>query len=368
MFSTFFRTTLAIFKKDLGIWLRQPANIAATIVPPLAFLLVQALGSAAVGRSPVALVVQDSGPKAVQMASIIHRADVFRITDANQQQAQVLLKNLNVVAIITIPQGFTQRVEAHENAPIDVTVNNLNLDFTNDIRRSVPDAITQYYSAQGSASPIKVTMNEQNVRARDVELFQYSVLPTVILLLMIGGLVTGGLSTAREWETRTVKELLLSPATGSAIITGKVLAGFITTVTLGVLVLCLGYVLGWTQPQGGYWLSALLVIGLVALLSAGLGVAIGALTQRVQAVIAISINVALYLFFLAGGTGVLAFEPGWLQNIAAFVPLTYGDHALQMAVFYSSADQLGRDVAILGFSALAAVILGILAMRRGIAH
>ena len=61
------------------------------------------------------------------------------------------------------------------------------------------------------------------------------------------------------------KELLLSPVTGSAIITGKVLAGFITAVTLGVLVLCLGYVLGWTQPEGVYWLSALLVIALVAL-------------------------------------------------------------------------------------------------------
>jgi ABC-2 type transport system permease protein len=368
MFSTFFRTTLAIFKKDLGVWLRQPANIAATIIPPLAFLLVQALGSAAVGRSPVALVVQDSGSKAVQMASIIHQADVFRITDANEQRAQVLLKNLDVVAIISIPQGFTQRVEAHENAPIDVTVNNLNLDFTNDIRRSVPDAITQYYAAQGNASPIKVTMNEQNLRVRDVELFQFSVLPTIILLLMIGGLVTGGLSTAREWETRTIKELLLSPATGRAIITGKVLAGFITTITLGVLVLCLGYVLGWTQPEGVYWLSTLLVIALVALLSSGLGVAIGALTRRIQAVIAISINVALYLFFLAGGTGVLAFEPGWLQNSATFVPLTYGDHALQMAVFYSSADQLGRDVVILGFSALVTVILGILAMRRGFAR
>src|SRR6266480_3310740 len=61
--------------------------------------------------------------------------------------------------------------------------------------------------------------------------------------LMIGGLVTGGLSTAREWETRTVKELLLSPATGSAIITGKVLAGFITTFTLGVLVFA--WVMSW---------------------------------------------------------------------------------------------------------------------------
>ncbi|HEX6482616.1 MAG TPA: hypothetical protein VF043_27545, partial [Ktedonobacteraceae bacterium] len=61
-----------------------------------------------------------------------------------------------------------------------------------------------------------------------------------------------------------------------------------------------------------------------------------------------------------------AFEPNWLQNIAAFVPLTYGNHALQMAVFYSSADQLGRDAAILSFSALAALTLGILAMRKGI--
>ena len=64
----------------------------------------------------------------------------------------------------------------------------------------------------------------------------------------------------------------------------------------------------------------------------------------------------------------LAFEPIWLQNIAAFVPLTYGNHALQMAIFYSSSDQLGRDVAVLGFSALAAVSLGIFAMRRGIEH
>ncbi len=367
MFLTFIRTTWVILRKDLAIWLRQPANITATVLPPLAFLLVQALGAAAVGRSPVALVVQDTGPQAVQMANIIHQADVFRIQDANSQQAQALLKNLSVVAVITIPPDFTQHVAAHETAPIDVTVNNLNLDFTNDLRRSVPDAITQYYQVQGSASPIKITLQEHDLRQRDVQFFQYGILPTIVLLLMISGLVSGGLSAAREWERRTIKELLLSPATHVAIIAGKVLAGFVTTFTLGVLVLLLGYLLGWTQPQGIYWLTTLLTIALVALLSAGLGVAIGALTQRIQTVIPIAINLALYLFFLAGGTGVLAFEPAWLQNIAAFIPLTYGTHALQMAIFYSSADQLARDVAILAATALVAVTLGILSMRRGIA-
>ena len=367
MLLNFFRPVWAILVKDLRIWLRQPANIAATIIPPLGFLLVEALGAAAVGRSPVALVTLDHGPKGIQMQQIFHNADVFRITDAGPQQAQALLNNIDVVAVITIPADFTQRIKVHESAPIDVTVNNLNLDFTNDIRRSVPDAITQFYQAQGSSSPIKVTLQEHDLRHQDVQLFQYDVLPTLVLLLTVGGLISGGLAAAREWETRTVKELLLSPAARSTIIAGKVLAGFVTTLFLGVVVLGLCYVLGWTQPQGVYWLNTLLILALVALFSSGLGVAIGAAMQRILPVIAISTNCALYLFFLAGGVGVIAFEPPWLQNLASFVPLFYGNHALQMAIFYNSADQLGRDVAVLGISAMVAVSLGVLYVSRAIA-
>ncbi len=363
----FLRATWIILRKDIRIWLRQPANMAATIVPPIAFLLVGALGSAAVGRSPVALVNLDPGAKGVQMAQIFHSADVFRISDASSQQAQALLKNIKVAAIITIPANFTRRVEAHQAAPIDVYVNNLNLDFTNDIRRAVPDAITQFYAAQGSNSPVKITLQETDLRSRDVELFQYVVIPTIALLLMISGLVNGGLATAREWETRTVKELLLSPAARGAIIAGKVLGGFAITFFLGTLFLLLCDALGWTRPQGIYWLTTLLTVALISLFSAGLGVAIGAALQKIQAVIGVSINVALYLYFLAGGIGVLAFEPAWLQDIASFIPLTYGRHALEMAVFYSSSDRFGIDMTVLALSALGAVLLGVLSIRRGIA-
>jgi ABC-2 type transport system permease protein len=368
MFLNFLRSTWTILKKDVQVWSRQPVNIAVAFIPPLSFLLIQALGAAAVGRSPVALVTLDHDARGQQMRQILYDADVFRLTDASPQRAQVLFNNIEVVAIITIPADFTQRVEAHDQAPIDVKVNNLNLDFTNDIRRSVPDAITQFYQAQGSASPIKVTTQEHNLRSRDVELFQYAVLPSIMLLLTISGLVNGGLSTAREWESRTVKELLLAPVPRGAIITGKVLAGFVTTFVFGTVVLLLGDVLGWTQPEGIYWLNALLAMALVSLLAAGLGVAVGAVLQRIPPVSGIAITVAFYLFFLAGGTGVLAFEPEWLQNIAAFIPLTYGAHALEMAVFYRSSDLFGRDMAILAVTALAAVLLGTLSMRRGIAH
>jgi len=48
--------------------------------------------------------------------------------------------------------------------------------------------------------------------------------------------------------------------------------------------------------------------------------------------------------------------------------LGYGKHALEMAIFSQSSDQLGRDSAMLASSALFTVGLGILAMRRGLAE
>src|SRR6266516_4510845 len=131
----FLRIVWIVLKKDVRVWLRQPVNLAVIFIPALAFLLVSALGTAAVGRSPVALVTIDQRPKGIQMQRIFHDADVFRITDATPEQARQLYNEIQVVAIITIPADFTHRVERHLHSPTDVEVNNLNLDFTNDIRR-----------------------------------------------------------------------------------------------------------------------------------------------------------------------------------------------------------------------------------------
>ena len=109
----------------------------------------------------------------------------------------------------------------------------------------------------------------------------------------------------------------------------------------------------------------MLIITLVALFSAGLGVLLGAILRQIQSVGSAAIVIAIYLFFLTGGTAVLAFDPVWLQTVTTFVPLYYGRHALEMALFYQSSDQLGRDVAVLAGSALLTVVLGSLAMRRG---
>jgi len=100
---------------------------------------------------------------------------------------------------------------------------------------------------------------------------------------------------------------------------------------LGLVVLALGAALGWTRPDGPHVVTSLLIMALVTLFSTGLGVAGGAAMQRVRPALILTGMGVFILFFLAGGIGVLAFEPIWLQNIAAFYPLTYGVHAIEGA-------------------------------------
>lgn len=369
LFSQTLRQAWSVCQKDLRVWLKQPVQILSTSVPPCIYLLLVWIGTNAVSHNPVALVQQDHGPAAVRISQAIVDADVFRVSMVDEKDAQRLYRDLQVAAIITIPPGFSEQLAGHRHVSIQVLVNNVNLDLTNDIRRAVPDAMMQYYQSFGPAqNPITISFDEHDLHTRDIELFQYAVVPAIVLLVLVNGLIVGGLSTAREWEKRTIKELLLSPATHQAIVLGKGAASFLATFSLSLLVLLVGAVCDWTRPQGISWLSTIVMLALLSLLSSGLGIAVGSWSRRIQPVTLSSTIFSIWLFSLAGGLGVLAFDPLWLQQIGAWIPVSYGIHALQMAVFYSSFDQFGRDVAVVAGSALLAILLGMLAMRRELAH
>jgi ABC-2 type transport system permease protein len=356
--TTSLRSIWIICRHTISVWLRNRSLIVASLLPPIAFLVAGYFAAAAVSHSPVALVTLDHGPQGQLMAQILHQSELFRIVDTSPEQAEKLIKDVRVSAIVTIPSDFTDRISSNQTTAVDFEINNLNLDFTNDIRRSIPTAITQFYKTQGPDSPIKVTMQEQDLRHQDIELFQYEVVPILLLMILITGLVNTTVSTAREYELRTIKEVLLAPVSDRDIALGKILAGFLIGFCSGLLEIGVCLMLNWLAlPAWEHWPVALLVIALTSLMAASTGLAVGVWVKKIQAAHALSTNTALPLFFLAGGVGVLAFEPLWLQNIAAFVPLTYANHALQMAMFYNSTDQLGRDLAVLVL--VTAVAIGI---------
>jgi ABC-2 type transport system permease protein len=370
---------LAIVRKDIGVWLRQPTAITATVLPAIAFMIILYFGSQAVGRNPVALVVQDNGPRAQELVSILNSSDAFKVSlvTAKQDEAEQALKHIQVAAVITIPSNFDIAFNAHKSNPVTIHINNLNLDFTNDLRRSLPAAISEFYSAtQGNNNiinnnntninnPIKIHVKETDLRKQDVDLLRFEIVPNMVLLLTTAGIVNAGLATAREWEDSTIKELLLAPISRSSLIAGKLIGGWLTTLLVAAVVLVLGALTGYLRPEGlFYWLTTIAIIMLIALTSVGIGVAIGSAARRFQRVTAVGIPLSIDLFFLSGGITVAAFLPAWLQTVAHFIPTFYGTHALQSSIFYSSTEGMAQDILVLVGTAFATIALGVFSLRR----
>lgn len=361
------RAIFAIVAKDLAVWRRRPISIVLTLTPPFVFMLVMLVSAGSVGRSPVALVVLDNGPQAQALAAKIEASDAFRVRRADAASAQRELDQLQVAAVITIPADFDQRFDAHQPDPVAIRINNLNLDFTNDLRRSLPAAITAFYAGQ-SDSGVNVRLQETDLRARDVSLLQFELIPNLVLLLVVAGAVNGGLGVSSEFEEQTITELLLAPASRAALVAGKLLAGWVTAMLVALVVVGLGAATGYLRPDGWHWVPTLVVVALVALAAAGIGVALGARLRKLARVGPIAINLSIWLFFLSGGISVAAFLPGWVQTLAAFTPTYYGVHALQMSIFYASTDQLARDVTVLVATAAAGLVLGTLSLKQSTNH
>ncbi len=185
----------------------------------------------------------------------------------------------------------------------------------------------------------------------------------ITLLVTVCGLIASSTATAREYEGRSITDLLLAPVGYSAILLGKILAAWCTTCCLGFILFIVCFLLGWTRPQGVFVLTTLLAIALLSLFASTLGITLGCVVRRVQSVSVLSTTGSVWLFFLAGGLGVIQFEPVVLRRVAAFDPLTYGTHLLQMAIFYASWEGIGEDLAKLSGAVLALFVLGLVAMH-----
>jgi len=349
------RVALAVARKDLRIALSQRLTVALGILVPVNFLVLFMLFALTGGRAPTALVDDDHGPYAARFVAALRGAHSFAIAKMSAGDAERALHEGRTVAVITIPASFDQDLVAGRTVELPVEVNNLQTDFTNDVRRAVPLAITSFY-ADAYPDHLVVRTREVDVQARDTDYIPYLAVSVAALGLLLAGLLQGALLAAREFESATVKELMLSPAPRWSVCLGKVLAALAVNTVSAVVVLAVVTALvgAWPRHPGELAVFA----GLMMLGSAGLGVMVGSLLRRVGAAIPLAIATSLPLFFLSGPFG----PPNWLGAVngalAYLSPAYYGIGALQHAFhgYQTGPSSLATDAAVLALIAAAGVV------------
>ena len=245
---------------------------------------------------------------------------------------------------------------------LPVIVNNLDVDFTNDIRRAIPLAITSFY-ANAFPNQVVIRAHEIDTYSHDTGYIQYLVVSLMVVSIMLGGLLQAGANAAREYENGTIKELILSPARLWAIQLGKILGALVlNSISVLVVIIVIVFLIGvwpvhWDELLG---FTLLLMIIFVAL-----GTLVGTLVRRRQSVIPLSIGVTIPIFFLSGAFGPAIWGDPVIAFITQFQPVYYGIAIFQHAFHDFTTTQTGPlydKIILIGF-AVVAVLGSVIALR-----
>ena len=295
------RVRAIIGKEFRHIWL-DPGFFFLTILSPAVLLMLRAyVFSFDVEKANLALLDQDQTPQSHEYVRVITAdGDITLVTTVESYDQIVgLFREGRADAAIVIPPGFGRRINAHEEAEVNLVVDGSDAGTAFQVINSLEQR-TQAHAHALAGAPhapfdvrIRVWFNE-NLRS------QPSMVPGLMAIVLILPAMAVALGIAREKETGTFETLVTTPVTGREYLLGKLLV-YLSLGLVGAL-LALGVAVYWFHVpfRGNLGLYMLLTADyLLAVMGFGLFVANFVPSQRTVSSI---ILLALFIpsFFLTG--------------------------------------------------------------------
>ena len=241
-FSAKGRRVWSLVRKESHQVVRDPSSIAIGIVLPVVLILLFGYGlSLDVTNAPVAVVLEDPSPDAMELAAsfqLSHYFDAQLLT--SMPRAQQLMLARKVDAIVRIRPDFSRQL-SRGDAEVQILVHGTDANHARIIQSYAQGAVGQW-ATRRSAEGKEILTGPVTVQSRlwfnEANESRYFLVPGLIVLIMtlIGAFLTS-LVVAREWERGTMEALFVTPVRPDEILLGKTLPYFV----LGLigLVLCL---------------------------------------------------------------------------------------------------------------------------------
>src|SRR5215472_4124443 len=328
---------LAILERELRRFRRSPALIVMSLIFPFGQLIV--LGYAFGGQVrnlKLAIVDHDRRLPAVKLreltVAVTANARTFDTLNYNDEgQALNDLRNGRVNGVLTIPNGFSERVVDRNEPRIALIQDNTDSFNSSAMIASVNGLVAAYNE------PALRSRLDTQPRLEIVEVYPYvpyvqyllpgSTVMSIFMMVMIGG----GIIFIDDKARGLHEGYLVTPITKLELVSGFNLSGTIKVVMAGIMVLTIGgLIAGLPNALDPMRLMrALLVIVLSAMaLVSMLFVLIVRVSDPLTPRALFGVLNTL-LFFPSGAVYPQQAFPGWMQVIAKIDPFTYVVHALK---------------------------------------
>jgi ABC-2 type transport system permease protein len=370
MMKALFSVLAGSFRAEILHLMRSRLFVALTIIQAITFLFLVSLFGLTGSRAPTAIVTEDEGHYA--KAFIKQLASTYNSFDLRAMDASTALAALHrgsLVAVITIPGDFSYALAHGQEVTLQVAVDNVNTDMTDDIQRALPAAIVAF-GRQQHLPDIRVQGVEIDLINHDTGFIPYLVVSGLALDAFIIASILSAMSVAREFETRTIKLLAVAPVHPLLTLLGRMLATdtmAVVAMMVPVAIAVFGYHIIPLHPfeVAGVMLLCVAIFGCI-------GVALGAVLRRTLPVVSLIFGLGFPFYLGSGSLEPQRFDGDIVWGIAHVSPVYYAVGILEQAFhgLQVTPEPLWADfLALFGWAALtlplAAILLRTALLEKG---
>ena len=316
------RVMLEAARGQMVSFARAPVTTIFALVLPLNLLLLMSLFALTGYNAPTGLVMGEDTPRARAFVQALRDAhNSFALRPMDREVARDLVRRGRLVAVIEIPSGFDAAIAAGEIATVQLTVDNVNLDMSEDVRRAVPAAAAIFAERLGLPG-VRVKSRLINLLPKDTGYVEYLGVSAVALAAVIAGGVLGGTVVALEWEVGAARMLLVAPSGAGPVLIGRLAAA----ACMGVLasaVTALVVIFGYGVPAA-HPLEVVAGIVFTVVASTSLGWLLGVLLRRTLPITPLVLGTQLPFYLDSGALEPQRFDGEVLFWLAHFSPAYFG--------------------------------------------
>lgn len=351
---------------------RDPQTLVMALVMPVALLLLFGFGvTFDLEHLPIAMVDQDRTAisRGIIQSFNASRDLVVTAELGDEAQGEAMMRKMQAVAVVVIPQGFSRKLARGERAELQLIVDGADASTaTQTINKADAVAasaipIPGNLPANGMARIIVDSWTLYNPAGRSALLLVPGLM--AFILAMVCVLLTA-LTVAREWERGSMEQLFTTPIRRGELIVGKLLP----YVALGFLAVLLVLSVGaWVfdVPIHGSLptLGLAAFLFLIGMLAQGLFVSVITKNQMVATQVG-TLTSMLPIQILSGFVFPVANMPKPLQVIAQIMPATHFIAALRGILLRGNgfAEQRNHLLALLAFAGFMVLVTSVKFRRR----
>jgi ABC-2 type transport system permease protein len=358
-------TRSVAYKEFLHIYRDRRVLLLVLLLPPLFTVLFgHAFETSEMTDVPSLMIDRDNSPRSQEFIDMISKKKTFQWHRAPPDiKNESDLLGHHVKAALVIPKGWNEGLENGDPKPLLLYLNGADINTADAVEGSVRETLGDFQIKQrdvmienlpeevfelGKQLQVKirkrfVSMMEMwsvdrkllyNPKSRVIDY----VVPGIIgLILQLLTVTLMACTIARERESGTLYQLMVTALRRREIVIGKMLPYLVVSAVLVVIIML---VADWHFGVAFYGLPALALVCLLFLLcSLGLGLLISAFSRTQTQAIQFSVFFLLPVFVLSGAFAPLEQLPRAVRYIAELFPLTHFCRAFRLVNMYHAGPQ-----------------------------